>query len=1121
MEAQYLAEIAGSGLETVLESNLEVELPDKVAELTLLSESVTNSSFGNDPAGPDHNSVYLDSDMFLRGRYFAQYLFSEPATMAIGNGGQATKDVELQNRERETVALGIRVEGRPTSWNPTFDLFRKTRYQTCYTGGFPYAAYAPAEHQKIELDQVSTWALPARGELDQSIDPLQRQSGLKPYVGAGGDISVKNFEYGEVYSEGGAIEAPGGAIHFQRYLPFKTWGRAPYTQLLKESLERTATTLSNLSTDKTGVIFGKLSESETLALVNSGQIPRNFLTYQSAASWWFLMLPSIKYWGVAIDLQLHVPVSADTAALAGGLRAEPDLKRLESLNKAIDHLEQELLPSDSPPKEKWNKTTPGLIPKLEVLARDYRDLYGRLQNEKDNYSRMQLEGKSQSELEKKQKEVDRLQQKLEALERKVRDLDKKVQRKRDEIESKKGQVRYTTDKLTSDLDSWIQGNPKGPDALTEFVMSHLKPGAPIDKASVQNSKPAKAKNQKKPGSSDLALISKNGMLFHSYATILVRLAAQLRRVVENAMKSFPTRDITIDFILWKETIEVPDHSKLPQWFDGIGDDLVNGLLNMAVYEVPLVFLDGIPLKPIEDNHFEIHDTFQVPPGRTFKLRGDMTIQGDLWLQRGASMTVVGDLTMVDPRALDSIAGYGAMMLPHGRIYMEEGSSLVVEGNLKAAGDRFLGSVVVCGPVEGLNGITTAIICKGSVSLPHGTAGGIEMQELAGWCQGEKGREVVVNLLHNWAPNLSKIGPKIFGPFGRRMPFFGRYPVILRFFPPSAVPTPTFEPLGQNINAKLFAVLSNVFSIHLNASLGENFTTATLWWCFGGEQAAVFPKGVEDAARAELDPAMAALVQNYDWTSKSPEDVVRANVEDALKTIDDPKRLLEKNLLPVVAQVLNPDPTGLSQQAVEKALEDFTGHESPNSLTEKLSEDLNLVVKLPGGQDYHILNSPLAKALPKLQDAVNGLAPISGLGASPEVEKEAAQRLLAGCPGVMVYSGKTLEVGPPNWFDTPAVRAVGCFVADRGVTLNVRYTVGSAISFRGSIRGRKLFFAPQYTRASLYKPKQLALGGGRLDDLGQFYENAANHRYGADLDTEQALDIPEKQPFYQSAVVWGP
>lgn len=1121
MEAQYLAATAVTGLESSLENNLEDDHPTGAQEFTLLNDSVTNLSCGNDPGGPDYNSVYLDTDTYLRGLGFAGNLFAEPDRMAVGTSTAAHHQEELQDRERLTVPLGLRVEGRPTSWNPTFDLFRRNRYQAVYSGGFPYAAYAPAAHQNIELEEVSTWALPAREELEEKVNPLQLRSGLKPYVGAGGDVTIQKFEYGEVYSEGGEIEAPGGAVHFSRYLPFKTWGNKPYTEQLKTSLERASSTLSNLSTDKTGVIFGKLSESETLALINSGRIPRNFFTYQSAASWWFLMLPSIKYWGVAIDLQLHVPVSADMAALSSGLRAEPDLNAIKKWNEEIDKLEQELLPSDSPPKEKWDQNTPGLVPKLEVKARQYRELHQQIQQEKDNYSRLQLEGKSQSELDKKQKQIDRLEKKAQNLEREVRDLDKKVQRKKDEIESKKERVRYTTDKLTRELDSWLQGNPTGPDALTEFVMSHLKLGDPISTSSAKSTKPAKAGSQKKPGTSDLALISKNGMLLHSYATVLVRLGAQLRTVVENAMNSFPTRDITIDFIFWKETVKVPDHSKLQQWLDQIGKDLVNGLLNMAVYEVPLVYLDGVPLGPIEDGHFDIKDTFQVPPGRTFKLRGDMTVRGDLWLQRGSSMTVEGNLTMVDPKALDSVAGYGDMMLPHGRIYMEEGTSLIVEGDLKGAGDRYLGSVVVCGPVKSQNGITSAIICKGSVSLPQGTAGGIEMQELAGWCQGDKGREVIVNLLHRWAPNLSKAGPRILGPFGKRMPFFGRYPVILRFFPPSAAPIPTFEPLGQNINCRIFWVLSYAFATHLNASLGENFTTATLWWCFGGEQVAIYPKGVEEAAREELDPAMAALVANYEWVSHSPEHVVSSIIESGVKLVESPELLLQNSIIPLALQVLNPDPTGLSQHVIDKALEQFIGENSLDSVSEKLAEDLPLTIKIPGGQDYHVLDSPLAKALPVLQDAVNGLAPVSGIGSSPEVEKEAAQRLLVGCPGVMVYAGGTLDVGPSNWYDTPAVRAVGCFIAQGGVNLNVRYTVGSVVSFEGSIRGRKLLYTPQYTRASLYKPKQLELGGTRLNDLDQFYINAINHRYGAELDTGQAIDIPSQQPFFQSASGWGP
>ena len=182
--------------------------------------------------------------------------------------------------------------------------------------------------------------------------------------------------------------------------------------------------------------------------------------------------------------------------------------------------------------------------------------------------------------------------------------------------------------------------------------------------------------------------------------------------------------------------------------------------------------------------------------------------------------------------------------------------------------------------------------------------------------------------------------------------------------------------------------------------------------------------------------------------------------------------------------------------------------------------INPIIKVPGGKDFSIFE-PLKNAIKDIEDAVNGLSPSSGLAVSEKQEQESAHMLLVECPGVFIYGERSIQIGPSNWYDTPSVRAVGCFVSNGDITANARYTIGSLMSGNGRIKARELYYTPSFTRTSVYKPKELQKGGRRVSANDDYWANAVNIKYGKQLDTKEALDVPSLPVFFKSAEGWGP
>lgn len=1128
MEAQYLAERSADSLEAQLEANLEGDLPAGVDRLTFADDDVTEATAGQDPIGSyDRQSLVIDADIYFRGaRNYGAGIFGEMDQMVVGNPEDYRVEEKLRKRKRLLPPQALRVEGQPTSRNPNLDVFKRNRYQAVMAAGFPYAAFAPGNNSSVSFEKVGTWAVPAIGQLDEASDnPLSLGSGYAPYVGAGGDVRVDDFVYGQVYTRRGQAQVSGGALIFEGYLPYERWAKQSYVELMRSSIENAFSSLDAVLTDKTGVVFGTLNLVDTMNLIIYGRMPSNFLTYEAASKWWFFLLPSIKNVGSVLDFRLHVPMPADTQ-LAGSSTFEVGvpLAEMAALSESNQKLEDQLLPAGTPKEEeKWNENTRGLVPELAWAAKEYQRLQGEMETLEQQRSQLEdqidrlgdgrAKDAKERELARVQSQINSKQTEVEAQQSEVERLDKAVQRKQDTIDANNDRIEAITSSLKSFAQGWLEGDPGGPSQMTEFILSHKKFGeVPTGKETAGAQPTSDTKANRADDDDNSSIMSKDGMMLYSYNALMVRLLAQLVDIIENAVMSLPFTKVKINLGFKTIKLKFLNVAKLPEWMAGVGASMVEALKNLVVYEVSLVYLDGINLKKINGSDFHILDTFNVPPGRTFKLQGDMTIEGDLWLQQGSSMEITGDLRLKDP-------GGGDLMQPHGRIYLEEGCSLLVGGDLHGKGDKFLGSVVACGPMEKNLGINCAILCKGDVNLPHGTGGGVTLAELGGWLRADKGRQTFEILLHEWCPNLSKCSSYL-GPFYKRLPYFGKHPTILRYVLPYGPLYPTYETIDKNLNVPILRVLSEIFCMHLNMVLGENFTTVTIWWAISGEQAAVMPKSASGAFKEAIEPFLDEVIAAVSWVDKhAVDDLLGGVLDGTLETLQDPS-LIAESVVPLAAMAFNPDPTGATTDVIAEVVNKVMGDNSGSGKSEKAADELKLVSRVPGGADYNILK-PFWGAINEVQNAVNGLSLVSGLDPSESQLRESSHALLVECPGVFVYGGRSLQLGPRTWTDTPSVRAVGCFVSGGPITANVRYTIGSLLSFDGDIRGRELYYTPYFTRASLYQPKQLKRGGTRLGANTDLWENAVNLKYGKALDTDTAVDIPSSQVFFSAGRGWGP
>jgi type II secretory pathway pseudopilin PulG len=582
----------------------------------------------------------------------------------------------------------------------------------------------------------------------------------------------------------------------------------------------------------------------------------------------------------------------------------------------------------------------------------------------------------------------------------------------------------------------------------------------------------------------------------SYGRVLGRVWSAVKKIFSDALDTFPMEKIRINLLFKTITIKIPAIWRIPEWILGIGKNMINSLRRLVEDKAALVHLGSAPLAEFPSgSHIQV-TTLTVPRERSHAIKRNasgtkvkVTIIGDLWVQRGATLYVEGDLSVQKPANQDkesSLLGKGLadFLKPQGRIVLEEGATLLVDGNLQA------NLVVASAPPHQVHSITSAILCDGDVTILHGTRSGIVMDELAkaaGSSAAGKGLEI---FLQDVAPNLAKLTfPKpevetrrlFSGPFHPRAAYFGRYPVTIRAILPTGPIYPTFEPIGQNANNLVFRAFAIFYAVHLNLTLGENFFPHSDWWLLGRGRVPVFPKTLKEK---DLEKSRAPL----------------SRLNDALGKLTS---------FSFVGDLKNQ-----AQKAVKDFLSGFFSKILPNTIVSMAKSAMNpfgsLPRSLPGfdlgaftGGDVSLRE----RALTAIGDELLGLFPkVVG-----KDEDRWARTYLPECAGVMIYARNDLRVGSKQDSDL----ASGFFVAGRNLDMQTHTVVGSLISLEGNITaGNLLYYAP-FTHASLYRPRKLTGATANPAGAPTLWKNAIEHHaYGHRSSKGEAFRLP-RLPLYRT------
>ncbi len=441
-------------------------------------------------------------------------------------------------------------------------------------------------------------------------------------------------------------------------------------------------------------------------------------------------------------------------------------------------------------------------------------------------------------------------------------------------------------------------------------------------------------------------------------------------------------------------------------------------------------------------------SWNVPAGRTFYYDRSLEIRGDLWVGRGASLVVAGDLTMA--------AGgpYGNGSDASGVVVLEEGATLVVEGRFQGAGNPQSGSIMVGGPMGALHGLTGGLLARGDVILPHGVVPGVGADQLKSIAaDGRPSQELAPlssrffrQLLNEVAPNLAKVD----GPFHARLPYIARYATAFEWIIPLEIPFVIPQNI-PNMNVEVFRGLSYIYAPTLNAELGENLLTHADWWGKGGEgKAPVLAK-----------PAAVELAKKNGpnaYTLSVAPDAAKAAVARRLKLVgtnqmdDFANKLLLTTMSGWITLVTDPSPIPAT---------------SYGTLLSKLMEKI-------ANQTYKLeqRKKDLQDTAPKEVDTLTrSMTDFWTQAQRAESRADYGRKsILQECSGALVYSGGELTVGSRNGMGERTPLACGFFLAQGKITLEAQDTVGAAVSLQGTVRGQRLLYYPAFTQASLALPK---------------------------------------------------
>lgn len=496
----------------------------------------------------------------------------------------------------------------------------------------------------------------------------------------------------------------------------------------------------------------------------------------------------------------------------------------------------------------------------------------------------------------------------------------------------------------------------------------------------------------------------------------------------------------------------------------------DGILNLFFKKVRLVHFGGKNNTPdftFNGGLFHSTATWTVPPGRSFCYRGNMEIAGDLWLQRGTTFLVEGDLTVASPGA-----GSGLNPLsPSGRVFLEEGSSLLVTGNFSCEGSPLYGSVMIGSRAGVAHPLNSAILCKGNVNIPYSMMTAMTLEDTVRWLGDKepaigKLNQVITPLLSLIAPNAAKLA----GPFHMRKCYFASYAATFQLIiiPIVEVPVPTPIPIPhKNALVPVFKALTRLYTITMNFSLGENLYPSADWWIFGEGVVPMIPKldlpRALDAIKGLSLPSFS--LDGFDWESKLKEFAEDLGKEAAAKIVT---TVITKVVTKIVASAAIPFGGSIVDILVDELLDQIQA---------QIDEALDA-----GNFMDTLKNDALDLLKSKLKTVLD------------QVLTEGLLRENAGC---VVYAGGTMDIGYLNGAPTTDVIASGLFISRGNVRMNADHAIGQIVSLEGDIEAKKVLYNPYFTRASLYVPKS---------SESDWVKRAFELNYGKDYDSGQSTEI---------------
>ena len=498
--------------------------------------------------------------------------------------------------------------------------------------------------------------------------------------------------------------------------------------------------------------------------------------------------------------------------------------------------------------------------------------------------------------------------------------------------------------------------------------------------------------------------------------------------------------------------------------------------------------------------FTMSATWNVPRGKTLRWTDNtnggapvFTINGSLWIGRGATMVVEGDLKINVPD--DEVWSYNSrggesVERPYGTVYMEEGASLIVYGDLEVEGSRQTGSVMLCSVPGTSHPITQCIIVGGDASFQHGIMPGVVLDDMLEYVAKEWSLDPLqsfnsdfVRPVFDWfVPTAAKLK----GPFSTRTSWFASFAQTWVYFDIIAEAMDTVPGIGEllslaagpyplplpydNCQNFLFKWISRFYTWELNATLGENLVTHADWWVLGTGFVPAVPKTSLHSVVSDFESAVAQALE--------PE-VVEKEIERFVQQFI--SKLVKAIVNEVIATTINAalEAVGIGASCGDSSITGGEGEEDDKDIEEIFEEIAEKIVDAVVETMKKQLEAAITSAFHSIRADVEAA-----------FEQGMAQDVLAKeLPGVLI-SARNIYAGSKA--DSCEFMS-GLFLAEKDISFECERTVGVLLSKEGNVNlSGDLNYYPYFSRACLYNPVS-------VHDYDLFNDENAPELFQHDLD----------------------